>query len=188
MTDHAGHETASEHLQRIYAALEGGKALTVKRSLHALHPAEIALLVESLPRNERSVIWGMVDAEDRGETLLHLPESVREDLIEHMEVADLVAASKGLSIDDLADFVENLPETVTQQVLRAMDTRDRERLERRSRERALVREEQLGHAEEALVTELRACFERSLRGCQLSRVGRAQRSSPLQSERIVIGA
>ena len=129
MTDHAESGSASEQVQRIHAALEGGKALTVKRSLHALHPAEIALLVESLPRNERGVVWGMVDAEDRGETLLHLPESVREDLIEHMEVADLVAASKGMPIDDLADFVENLPETVTQQVLRSMDTRDRDRLE-----------------------------------------------------------
>jgi magnesium transporter len=129
MTDHAESETASEQVRRIHAALEGGRALTVKRSLHALHPAEIALLVESLPRNERMVIWGMVDAEDRGAALLHLPEGVREDVIGHMDVADLVAASKGLPIDDLADFVENLPETVTQQVLRAMDARDRDRLE-----------------------------------------------------------
>jgi magnesium transporter len=129
MTDHAESETASEQVKRIHAALQGGRALTVKRSLHALHPAEIALLIESLPRTERSVIWGMVDAEDRGEALVHLPEGVREDLVQHMEVADLVAAAKGLPIDDLADFVENLPETVTQQVLRAMDARDRDRLE-----------------------------------------------------------
>ena len=53
MTDHAEGETASEQVQRIHKALEGGRALTVKRSLHALHPAEIALLVESLPRNEQ---------------------------------------------------------------------------------------------------------------------------------------
>jgi magnesium transporter len=129
MTDHAERETASEQVQRIHAALEGGRALTVKRSLHSLHPSEIALLVESLPRSERALIWGMVDPEDRGEALLHLTEGVREDLMQHMDVADLVAAAKGLPIDDLADFVENLPETVTQQVLRAMDARDRDRLE-----------------------------------------------------------
>jgi len=129
MTDHSESETASEQVKRIHAALQGGRALTVKRSLHALHPSEIALLVESLPRNERMVIWNMVDPEDRGEALLHLTEGVREDLVQHMDVADLVAAAKGLPIDDLADFVENLPETVTQQVLRAMDARDRDRLE-----------------------------------------------------------
>lgn len=129
MTDHTEGETASEQVQRIHKALEGGRALTVKRSLHSLHPAEIALLVESLPRSERAVIWNMVDPDDRGAALLHLTEGVREDLVQHMEVADLVAAAKGMPIDDLADFVENLPETVTQQVLRAMDARDRDRLE-----------------------------------------------------------
>lgn len=126
---HSESETASEQVLRIHNALERGRALTVKRSLHALHPSEIALLVESLPRNERGVIWGMVDSEDRGETLLHLTETVREDLVQHMEVADVVAAAKGMPIDDLADFVEGLPETVTVQVLRAMDARDRDRLE-----------------------------------------------------------
>ena len=129
MTDHSESESASEQVKRIHAALQGGRALTVKRSLHALNPAEIALLVESLPRNERSVVWAMVDPADRGEALLHLTEGVRQDLVRHMEVADLVAAAKGMPIDDLADFVENLPETVTQQVLRAMDARDRDRLE-----------------------------------------------------------
>ena len=129
MTDHSESQTASDQVQRIHAALEGGRALTVKRSLHSLHPSEIALLVESLPRSERMVIWNMVDPEDRGEALLHVTEGVRDDLMQHMEVADLVAAAKGLPIDDLADFVENLPETVTQQVLRAMDARDRDRLE-----------------------------------------------------------
>jgi magnesium transporter len=127
MTDHAESETASEQVRRIHAALEGGRALTVKRALHSLHPAEIARLVESLPRNERMVIWGMVDPDDRGAALLHLPDAVRDDVMQHMQVADLVAASKGLPIDDLADFVENLPETVTQQVLRAMDAHDRDR-------------------------------------------------------------
>lgn len=129
MSDHAERETASEQVQRIHAALEGGRALTVKRSLHSLHPSEIARLVESLPRSERSVIWGMVDPEDRGETLVHLSEGVRDDLMQHMDVADVVAAARSLPIDDLADFLEDLPETITQQVLRAMDARDRGRVE-----------------------------------------------------------
>lgn len=129
MTDSAESDSASEQVRLIHAALEGGRALTVKRSLHALHPSEIALLLESLPPGEREVVWGMVDVEDRGEVLVHLPDEVREGLVEHMEVADLVAAAKGLPMDDLADFVEDLPETVTQQVLRSMDARDRSRLE-----------------------------------------------------------
>ncbi len=129
MSKHSDAESAVEKARRILGALEDGRSLAVKRSLHSLHPSEIALLIESLPPRERQIAWGLVDKEDRGEVLVHLPEGVRENLVEHMEVADLVAAAKDLEIDDLADFVEDLPETVTQQVLRAMDTRDRSRLE-----------------------------------------------------------
>src|SRR3546814_15533100 len=46
-----------------------------------------------------------------------------------MDVHELVAASEELDIDDLADFVEHLPETVTRQVLKALDADDRARLE-----------------------------------------------------------
>ncbi len=129
MTESSETEPAAEKVRRIQTAMEDGRGLTVKRSLHALHPSEIALLIESLPPGKREVVWGMVDSSDRGEVLVHLPEGVRGTLVENMEVADLVAAAKDLEIDDLADIVEHLPETVTQQVLRAMDARDRSRLE-----------------------------------------------------------
>jgi magnesium transporter len=129
MTERSTSESASDQVRRIHAALEDGRALTVRRSLHALSPSEVALLIESLPPGEREVVWGMVDADDRGEVLLHLADEVREGLIEHMGVADIIAVARDLEIDDLADFIEDLPETVTRQVLRAMDERDRNRLE-----------------------------------------------------------
>ncbi|MCK7473848.1 MAG: CBS domain-containing protein [Rhodopseudomonas palustris] len=45
-----------------------------------------------------------------------------------MEADELVAAAEGLELDDLADLLRDLPENVHQQVLRSMDSRDRERL------------------------------------------------------------
>ena len=45
-----------------------------------------------------------------------------------METEELVAAAEGLEVDDLADLLRELPETVNQQVLRSMDSQDRERL------------------------------------------------------------
>ena len=47
-----------------------------------------------------------------------------------MEPAELVAATEGMQVDDLADLVADLPETVTQQLLKSMDHADRERLNR----------------------------------------------------------
>jgi magnesium transporter len=63
------------------------------------------------------------------EVLLHLPEDVRDGLIRQMDTAELVAAAEELDIDDLADFVDSLPETVTRQVMRALSDADRARLE-----------------------------------------------------------
>jgi magnesium transporter len=70
----------------------------------------------------------MVDPDLEGDVLVELNESVRQELIEEMETEELVAAAEGLELDDLADLVGDLPETVTMQVLRSMDQRDRERL------------------------------------------------------------
>jgi magnesium transporter len=70
----------------------------------------------------------MVDRELEGDVLVELNENVRQELIDSMEPGELVAATEGLEVDDLADIVGDLPEAVTRQVLRSMDQRDRERL------------------------------------------------------------
>lgn len=116
-------------LSRLRAALDGGRLLSVRRSLAALNPAEIANLLCALPPRQRNVLWEMVSPEDDGEVLLHLPDEVRDALMREMNTAELVAAAEELEIDDLADFIEYLPETVTQQVMRALEADDRARLE-----------------------------------------------------------
>jgi len=120
---------AESHLVRLRAALASGRLLPVKRALSALNPAEIAELLNALPPGQRTLVWDMVDPEDDGEVLLHLPDSAREGLIREMDPAELVAAAEELDIDDLADFLEDLPETVTQQIIAALDADDRARLE-----------------------------------------------------------
>jgi magnesium transporter len=109
-------------------ALDAGTLRPAERMVAALHPAEIALLLESVPPRQRQLVWEMVDSDLEGEVLVELSESVRQELIEEMEPGELVAATKELEVDDLADLVGELPEAVTLQVLRSMDQRDRERL------------------------------------------------------------
>ncbi len=69
----------------------------------------------------------MVDRELEGNVLVELNENVRQELIGEMATEELVAAAEGMGLDDLADLVGDLPETVTLQVLRSMDQRDCER-------------------------------------------------------------
>ncbi|RPI14384.1 MAG: magnesium transporter [Lysobacterales bacterium] len=115
-------------LETLRAALGQGAGRRVARLLDAMHPAEIASLLESLPPAQRELVWDLVDPELEGEVLIELSEDVRAELIRGMETEDLVAAAEGLEVDDLADLLEDLPEHVHRQVLRSMDSRDRERL------------------------------------------------------------
>src|SRR5690606_15454087 len=124
----SGSSAAASRLESIRDALDSGTLRSVRRMMHSLHPAEIAHLLESLRPAEREVVWELVDAEDDGEVLLHVNDEVRVGLIRGMDAQELLAATEGLDIDDLADLFADLPETVTQQLLRSMDEQNRQRL------------------------------------------------------------
>ena len=123
-----GSETARQ-LRLLSDALDSGRLGPVRRHVNTLTPAEIGNLLESLPPGKREVVWGLVDPEDDGEVLVHVGDEVRESLIAEMDADELVAAVGDLDIDDLADLVEDLPDTVIDEVLKSMDRENRERLE-----------------------------------------------------------
>jgi magnesium transporter len=70
----------------------------------------------------------MVDPENEGDVLVELADEVRDGLIEGMPTDELMVAIDGMELDDLADLIADLPEALTQEVLRSLDHQDRERL------------------------------------------------------------
>lgn len=123
-----GQPAKLSRLEALRRALDQGAGRQVHRLVNSLHPAEVASLLESLPPAQREVVWDLVDPELEGDGLVELNEEVRADLIREMDADELVAAAEGLEVDDLADLLRELPETVNQRVLRSMDSQDRERL------------------------------------------------------------
>ena len=115
-------------LAALRAAIDEGAVRSAERMLSKLHPAEIAQLLESLPQKRREIVWELTDPELDGDVLVELSDEVRGQLIREMDPEELAAATENLEIDDLADLVADLPETVTQQLLHNMDQQDRERL------------------------------------------------------------
>ena len=116
-------------LNAITESLNSGAMIKAKLILNGLHPAEIARLLESSPTRQRRLIWEMLDHDNDGEVLLEVGEEVRSNLMESMDEKSLLAATKGLDVDDLADLLEELPETVVSQALQGMDYQYRTRLE-----------------------------------------------------------
>ncbi|MEJ2127314.1 MAG: magnesium transporter [Woeseiaceae bacterium] len=121
-------ESTQTSLQLLHERLESGRMRAARAMVHSLHPSEIAHLLEALPHRQRNVIWEMVDPDDEGDVLVEVSDEVRDGLIEDMKNEELLAALDGMELDDLADLLIDLPETVTQQVLQSLDDQDQDRL------------------------------------------------------------
>ena len=123
---------AREHLQTnlrlLRESLDSGSMRSARLLIHSMHPSELARLLESLPLRQRAVIWEMVEPELEGDVLVEVAEEVRDGLIKGMQAEELLAATEGMELDDLADLVADLPEALTQEVLRSLDKQDQERL------------------------------------------------------------
>jgi len=118
-----------DNLEILREQLEGGRMRSARTMVNSLHPSEVARLLESLPRKKRAVLWEIVDADIEGDVLVEVSDEVRNGLLEGMQTAELIAAAEGMEVDDLADLLVDLPETVTKEVLQSLDKQDQERVQ-----------------------------------------------------------
>ena len=121
-------EKTARHLDRLSDALDSGVQSQVKKLLNSLNGAEIGDLLESLPQSRRQLVWNLVKVDLDADVLLEVNDEVRAGLIRDTSPDDLIQAVGDLDLDDLADILNDLPDTVITEVLRAMDKQDRERL------------------------------------------------------------
>ena len=121
-------ELAQANLDLLRQQLDGGRMRAARRMVNSLHPSEVARLLESLPLKKRTMLWEIVDSEIEGDVLVELAEEVRDGLLEGMGIEELVAAVDGMEVDDLADLLIDLPDTVTNEVLQSLDKQDQERV------------------------------------------------------------
>lgn len=121
--------TLEDRLSRIHRAMGEERLDAVDAVIADLEPAEIALLLESLPPTARVRLWQRVPTEVDGEVLLHVHDEVRGTLLEDMDHEEIVAAAAALDTTDLAEIFEDLPQQVAEDMLRSMDELQRTRLE-----------------------------------------------------------
>ena len=101
----------------------------LQKKLDQLHTADVAYILESLPLEDRLVVWELVKAERDGDILLEVYDAVRESLIEVMDTHELVAAAEQLDADELADLAPDLPQQVVYEVMDGLDSKEREQLQ-----------------------------------------------------------
>jgi magnesium transporter len=101
----------------------------LSKKLDALHPADVAYILEALPLEDRVLVWDLVKAERDGEILLEVSDAVRESLIATMDNRELVAAAASLDTDEIADLAPDLPKDVVQELMKSLDEAKRAQVE-----------------------------------------------------------
>ena len=118
-----------QHFEEVLEGISRGSAADIKVLLASLRPNEVAGVLEANTPATRRIIWGLVDEEVRNQSLQYLQDDVRAEFLEAMDTAQLVAVADDLDTDDFADILQQLPTTITDQVLENLDSRDRARVE-----------------------------------------------------------
>jgi len=121
---------AEQQLRSLSDALDSGSLRQVARILNkGLEPSDIAHLIESSPPKQRSVLWSLVDEDLRGEILQYLSEDIQAYFLSKLNAQEVISVTGDLDTDDLADILQQLPDTVIAEVLASMDAQDRHRVE-----------------------------------------------------------
>ena len=123
------HQNTEQRLDRLCQAADAGSLEKLQRMLSAMHPAEIAHFLESSPIARRLIVWDLIDIESGGEILIEVSDEVRNSLVDEMESDELLELVKNLDVDDIADILQSLPESLIKVTLSGMDSQQRERVE-----------------------------------------------------------
>jgi len=117
MSESIAQEQSDLNLEHIMNDLDSNALYDARGHLHGLLPAEIALLLSSLPIDYRNQVWSIIAPEMMGAVLVILQGEVRTGLIEQATAQNLIDATSDLDINDLAILVGDFPAVVRDKVL-----------------------------------------------------------------------
>lgn len=109
---------SQQNLERVRELVAQHNVEALTREVSELHPADIAEVLDRLDLDEARYIYDLLEAEEAGEALMHLPDDRRDELLGTLsgrEIAEDVIGQ--LDTDDAADVIAELPDEVREEVL-----------------------------------------------------------------------
>lgn len=124
-------ESNQAALERVNLALSQGSIARARQLLNEdLSAPDIAHLLSSVPPKQRIVLWNLVDQDDlSADVLSYLGEEERAHIVSRLGPEELATLIASFEFDDKVDLLQELPESVIEEVLLSMDTQDRLRVE-----------------------------------------------------------
>ena len=116
-------------VNEVLASLDTSDKTAMLDALGAMHPSYVASILESLPATKRTdVVSSMTDAQ-MSLVLPQLHDAVRQQLIAEMPTPQLSVVANMLNPSDLAVAIDELPLSVSDEVLATLDLDNRARLD-----------------------------------------------------------
>ena len=97
----------------------------LQRRVRLLHQADLAFVLQSLPRDDRLLIWHEVDSRQAAETLIEMEPAAGKLLVEATPRKRLKEIVSELDLDDLASLSDILPEETLQNVGQSLGVGER---------------------------------------------------------------
>jgi magnesium transporter len=116
--------------QEVSVALDTDDNVEILKLLSAVNVAEIALLLDSLPAQQRDSIWPLIEPSDLGAVLLETQDDISDAKLKELDPEEIAAIVETLpDVDDQADIILALPTDKLVQTLHTLDANKREMLE-----------------------------------------------------------
>ena len=116
--------------QEVSIALETDDNVEILKLLSSVNVAEIAILLDSLPAQQRDSIWPLIEPSDLGAVLLETQDDISDAKLKELDPEEIAAIVETLpDVDDQADIILALPTDKLVQTLHTLDANKREMLE-----------------------------------------------------------
>ena len=124
-------ESNQAYLERINLALSQGAIARARQLINEdLAAPDIAHLLSSVPPKQRNILWNLIEAEELAANVLaYLGEEERSEIVARLGPEELANLIESFEFDDKVDLLQELPESVIEEVLLSMDSQDRQWVE-----------------------------------------------------------
>ncbi len=116
--------------QDLSATLDADDNDAILEILDGINVAEISSLLDSLPSQQRDLLWPLIDPLLLGAVLLETGDEVRDNILRELSPREIATIIETLpDVDDQADIILSLPTEKLVNILHTLDAQKRKKLE-----------------------------------------------------------
>ncbi|MCZ6469919.1 MAG: magnesium transporter [Gammaproteobacteria bacterium] len=116
--------------QDLSATLDADDNDAILEILDGINVAEISSLLDSLPSQQRDLLWPLIDPLLLGAVLLETGDEVRDNILRELNPREIATIIETLpDVDDQADIILSLPTEKLVNILHTLDAQKRKKLE-----------------------------------------------------------